>query len=59
MKTRLIFIHLFANFLKKYEKDVPKIINDEEHIWRIEDGVFPLQMLVGSHYMLQNPVEML
>ena len=59
MKTRLIFIHLFANFLRKYEKNVPATINDEEHIWRIEDGVFPLQMLVGSHYMLQNPVEML
>ena len=34
-KTNLIC--LFVNFLKKYEKKLSIIINDDEHTWRIED----------------------
>ena len=36
--------HLFVNFLKIYEKNVPIVINVGEYTWRIEDGVSPLHL---------------
>ena len=47
-KNKADLIYLFVNFLKKYEKNVPIIINDREHTWRIEDGVCPLQLFLQS-----------
>ena len=46
-KTDLI--HLFVNFLKIYEKNVPIVINVGEYTWRIEDGVSPLYLFSCNH----------
>ena len=70
-ENKIDLIHLFVNFLKKYELKhnyVPIIINDGEHTWRIEDGISPLKLFSTNHekadsriayYMFQNPVEVL
>ena len=34
---------------QKMKKNVPIVINDGKHTWRIEDGVFPLQLLSYNH----------
>ena len=64
-KTGLI--HLFVNFLKKYKRKVPIIINDGN----IHGGLkmeflhyncfhaVTKKLIVGSYYMRQDPVEML
>ena len=36
--------HLFVNFLKIYENNVPIVINVGEYTWRIQDGVSPLHL---------------
>ena len=46
-KTDLI--PLSVNFHGKYEKNVPIIINDGEHTWRIEDEVSLLQLFSCNH----------
>ena len=42
-------IQLSVNFHRKYEKNVPIIINDGEHTWRIEDEVSLLQLFSCNH----------
>ena len=50
------FIYLFLNFLKKYEKNVSIIINDEKHTWRVEDGVSPLQLFFCNHLEVDSRI---
>ena len=59
-------IHLFVS-LKNYIKNVPIIYNDEEHTKKIVKIEFfhynclraITKVIVGSHYMLLNPEQML
>ena len=46
-KTNLI--HLFVNFLKKYEKDVPIIVNDGEHKCSIQNGASLVLLFSCNH----------
>ena len=50
---------LFCEYSQKIDKNAPIIIIDGENTCRIEGRVSPLKLLVGSHYVLQNRVEML
>ena len=43
-ESKTDLFHLFVNFLKIYEKNVPIVINVGEYTWRIEDGVSPLYL---------------
>ena len=46
------------NFLKKYEKNVTKIINDGEHARRIDDGGSPLKMFFYIHEESDNMMKL-
>ena len=52
-------IHLFVNFLKKYKKNVPTIINDGKHTWRIEGGVSPLKLFSCNHEEADSRIALL
>ena len=49
VENKTDLIHLFVNFLKMYEKNVPIVINVGEYTWRIEDGVSPLHLFSCNH----------
>ena len=47
--NKINLIHLFVNFLKKYGKNVPIIINDRGHTCRIQNGASLLQLFSCKH----------
>ena len=48
-RKQILSTCMLVSTQKMKKKNVPIVINDGKHTWRIEDGVFPLQMLSYNH----------